>query len=119
MDEELSTDRVVMVELLIGFRALISQRGMQPAPIIPCLDVVEQVGAGFGTSAIGTMMYQLALQGAKEALHRRVVVPGTRAIHAGDDAVGGQHGLVLTVGVLAALIRVMDESRLWPERGPG
>ena len=68
MDEELSTDRVVMVELLIDLWALVSERGMQPAPIVPCLDVVEHVRARFGTTAIRTMIYQLALQCCEEAL---------------------------------------------------
>ena len=56
-----------------------------------------------------TVIHTLTLQHAK-ALHRRIVIPVVGPVHAGQDPVGFQPRLIATVGVLAALIRMMNEA---------
>ncbi len=76
---------LLMVELLIGFRAKIVQRRVKPTPIVERLNVVEDVRSRLVAGAIRTMVYPLALQRAEEALHRGIVVPSADAIHADLD----------------------------------
>ena len=99
--------------LLKGFRAEITQRRVQPTPIITRFDVEEKIGSRLLSGLIDTMMYSLALQGSEEALHRGIVIPTPDAVHAGLEAMSLQHRLVLLVSVLAALIGVMNETRHW------
>ena len=92
-----------LIESLIGLRAQIVQRRVSPAPVVEGLDVEEQVRPGLVTGMIQSMMYQFALERAKETFHGRIVVPGTHTIHAGLDAMILQQSLVGTVRVLATL----------------
>jgi hypothetical protein len=63
-----------------------------------------------GTNGLLTMIDQLAFQCPEEGLHRCVVIPTTSTVHAGLDAVLLQQHLIPLVGVLTALIRVMEEA---------
>ena len=62
------------------------------------------------------MVHPFALERPKEASHRRAIVPSARTIHARQHAMDTQHGLLVTTGVVAALMRMVDES--WPWLAP-
>ena len=104
---------LLIVELLIGFRAEIVQRRMTSPPIAERLDVEEHVSLRLVARVIHTVMHQFALQRTEEALHRRIVVPTTDTVHTGLDAVVLKQRPIRAVGVLTALIRMVDQA------GPG
>ena len=103
---------LLMTELFKGFRAEIVQRRVSPTPIVERFDVEEQVRPSFITSVIDTMVYPFAFQRAKEALHRRIVVPTADAVHARLDAMGCQQHLIASIRVLTALLRVVDACQI-------
>jgi hypothetical protein len=81
---------------------------MAPDHIVEPLDVVEHICPGLVPGAIDFTRGPLGLQRREEALHRRVVPNIAGSAHAANDAVGHQT-LELLAGVLAALIRVMQQ----------
>jgi hypothetical protein len=87
---------------------------MQTPPVVPALDVVEQVRRRLGPVPVQAAVHPLALERTQEALHGCVVVPASGAVHARLDTVRGQQGLIATIGVLTALVRAVDLSRTWP-----
>ena len=105
---------LLLAELFKRFWAEIVQRRVSSSPIIERFDVEEQVGPGVVARVIHMMMHPFALERAKEAFHRRIVVPGPDAVHTRLDPMVLQQGLVGRGRVLAALIRMMDETRSRP-----
>jgi hypothetical protein len=67
-----------MVEYIIGHRAEIVQRRMQPTSIEQAFDVVGHVRASLVADLILCMMCSLAYQGTKEALQRSDTMKGKR-----------------------------------------
>ena len=111
MDRELSKIAVA-VDSLILLRAEIVKGRVETTSIIKHFDVREKVSPGLVSGAVNDVMNTLAFQCAKEALHWGVVVPGSGTVHTNLDVVIRQQRLVGVAGVLAALIRVMDETRI-------
>jgi len=101
-----------MVEPLIGLRAEIVQRRMQPASVVEAFDVAEHVRARLVTGPIFNMMHALAFRGTEEALHRCIVVPSADTVHARLDAMGCQQHLIASIRVLTALLRVVDACQI-------
>src|SRR5437667_6488677 len=87
------------------------ERGMTASGIVPAFDEVEDREARVGLRAEVLPIEQLALEGREEALAQRVVVRVADRTHGRPDA-----GLATPLaeghrGVLAALIRVMNDVR--------
>lgn len=97
----------------MGLRARIVQGRVLPASIAERFDVEEQIGPGLTVDTVLAEIEEFAFEGPDEAVHRCIVVPAADAIHAGSDAVTLQQGLIGMMGVLAAWVRVEDESLLW------
>jgi hypothetical protein len=104
---------LLVIEMLIGRRADVAQRRVTPASIIERFDVEEKVSSGFVASAVHSMPRPLALQRAEEAFHGGIVVPAANPVHTGLDIVLFEQLLVGVVGVLTALIRMVNETRTW------
>ena len=89
--------------------AEVAERRVAAPGIVEALDVVEHVGSGFVTRAIGFARRALGLERGEEALHRRVVPHVARPAHAADHAMIDQQALELLAGVLAALVGMMQQ----------
>src|SRR5712692_480252 len=79
-------------------------------PIVEHFDVLEDFLPRFFTREVTPMMDQFLLECAEEALHAGVVPTVALATHRTFDAVLPQDLLVARSGVLAAPVRVMQES---------
>ncbi len=84
---------------------------METMTVIKRLNVSEHAGYSLLSSVIGRTINTFHLERTKEALHRRVIVPGAHTIHANQEAVFHQQGLVSTTGVLTTLVRMVHDSR--------
>src|SRR5687768_358266 len=111
---------------------------MPTRSIVENLDVVKDVGAGFGPRSPSGAVDELALERREEALDRRVVPAIAAATHAASDPAPAQLGAVRGAGVLAAAVGVdagrgevgkltsaerdelqrlrRENQRLWPSR---
>ena len=67
---------------------------MQPLAIIEYLNELENLGAGFVPRAVPSVMDQFILQGAKEALDRRIVIAIAFATHTAHQPMLSQQALV-------------------------
>src|SRR5438094_55079 len=86
---------------------------MQPLTIVEDLNELENLGAGFVPRAIPPVMDQLVFQCAEEALDSCVVITIAFATHAGDEPVVSEHGPIHRTRILRALIRMVNQARLW------
>ena len=87
---------------------------MHSLPIVPALDIREQVALGLVPGGVGPVVHQLGLQRVEEAFHRRVVQRVGPPAHGRGDACAVQRRLVVTASVLDAPVRVMYQ----PSAGP-
>ena len=85
-----------------------AERGMATSEIVERLDVVKDVGNGFGPRAVAGAMHPLILQAVEEALARRVVPAVTLVAH---RTVFLQPCLKGMAGILASPVGVMDQPR--------
>jgi hypothetical protein len=99
-----------MVLLLKGSRTEVAQLRVQPLPIIKHFHVLKQLSCRFLLRIVDNID-ALYLQCGKPTLSRRIVVAVSRGAHARQDLPGSQHPLIVTTGILAAAIRVVDEPR--------
>ena len=78
--------------------------------VIEHLEVIKQLHLGLAEAveAIG----QLTLDRREEALHHGVIVAVTAATHATDDAPWAQNRLVVLARVGAALVGVVQQTRI-------
>ena len=92
-------------------RGYIAERAVAPRRVVERLDVIED-GKLSVTAAVWNRLIQsgIGLQGAPERFHRRVVVAIAGPAHAPFDAGGEERLDVVAVDILAAAIRVMEES---------
>ena len=92
-------------------REYISERAVASRRVVECLDVIED-GKLSVTATVRNRLIQsgVGLQSAPERFHRRVVVAITSAAHAPFNASGVERINVVAVDILAAAIRVMEES---------
>ena len=97
-------------QLLADLRAEIGYGGVTPASVVERLDVIEHVCPRLGAGVIPALVDQFALQRAEEAFHRGIVVPASSRVHTGTEAVIPEQCLILSVSVLASLIRVVYEA---------
>lgn len=99
-----------MVLVLKGSGTEVAQLRVQPLPIIKHFHVLKQLSSRFLLRFVDNI-HALYLQGGKPTLSRRIVVAVPRGAHARQDLPGSQHPLIVTTGILAAAIRVVDEPR--------
>jgi len=90
-------------------RALVSQRGVKPEPVVVLLDELLEVGVQLIEILVFVHIDLLALEGLDEALAEGVVVGVAGAAHAGQDAVDLEQFGVLLGGVLHAAIGVVHQ----------
>src|SRR5713226_1437274 len=78
---------------------------MQPLAIVEDLDVLEDRRPRLFAGVEGVMMDELVLERAEEALGARIVEAVALAGHAGDHAMGLEHALIASVGILGGFKR--------------
>src|SRR5512143_3990763 len=93
-------------------RAKVVQGRVQTLPIVPSFDVLEDSGASLG-SGIKLMICTFSLERAEKAFHGSVVEAIADPAHTDLAVIRGQVLLIQIAGVLAALIRVMQQLSRW------
>jgi hypothetical protein len=83
---------------------------MQPLSVVEDLDVFEYLFPGIVSAAIPPVMHKLSRERAEEAFHRSVASAVTLAAHAYQHPIVFEQLLVVFAGILAAAIRVMDQT---------
>ena len=83
---------------------------MSPLPVVEQLDVFEQLVAGLSSGTPPAGIDQFDFEGGEKAFRHRVVPAIAFTAHAALDAVYRQQLLILVAGVLAAAIRVMQQT---------
>src|SRR5450755_1205915 len=90
---------------------------MEPAGVVPALDVIEDGPAEPGPGGPGAVVDEFPLDGGEEALSDGVIpafpFPGDGQDHAVCPGQGG----VITAGVLAAAVAVEDHAISWAPPG--
>lgn len=81
---------------------------MSALPIVPHLDVLENVSLGLGLAMVVPVMHQFLLECSKEPLHRRIVVAVALPAHTAKHTMPGKQFLVIPAGVRTASIAVME-----------
>ena len=82
---------------------------MPPRGIVEALDVIDHVRFGLVSSAVRFVRRAFSFQRGEEALHRGIVPAVAGSAHATGHAVVGQKPLEGLTGVLAPLIRMMQD----------
>src|SRR5438270_6043858 len=83
---------------------------MSPLPVVEQLDVFEQLVACLSSGTPPARIDQFDFEGGEKAFRHRVVPAVAFTAHAAVDAVYRQQLLILVAGVLAAAIRVMQQT---------
>lgn len=65
------------LEQFIGSRTEVLEGPVNTTPVVKRRGVAEEVGPCLAPSAVGAVVYPLALQDTEEAFHRSVIVPVT------------------------------------------
>lgn len=73
------------------------------------LDVVEDIGSGFGAGLVYPPIDTLPFQQTEEALHRRIVGTTAHSTHTANQVMALEEALVFTAGELTAPIRVQND----------
>ena len=84
---------------------------MHPCRVVPAFDVAKHAVGRLSASGKVLTMRLFDLHRMPETLHRRVVVTIAGAAHRLPHGVRGQPGTHLVTGVLAAAVRVEDQTR--------
>src|SRR6476619_7183951 len=88
---------------------------MAALPIIETHNVGKDVSLGFLAGLVILEMNMLTFEGAKEALHGRIVIAVASATHATLDLLVTEKSLVRIASILAATIGMMQQSsQSWP-----
>lgn len=82
---------------------------MTPDRIVEALDVIERICSGLVSGAICFPRNALGLRRGEETLHRRAAPDIARSAHTADDAAVCNQLLELFAGMLASLIRAMQQ----------
>ena len=85
---------------------------MPALEVVEALDVIEHIGLGLGPCAIRLARCPFRLERGEEAFHRSIVPDIARSAHGTGDAIVRQQQPERLAGILASLIRVMQQ-------GPG
>ncbi len=99
--------------LLIGHWAQIAQRRMTAFPIVKHFDILKDRPLRLLTGLIGVPVRPLPFERTEKRLHGRVIVAIPFAAHAHHDPCLGQLGLIGATGILAASIRMMQQTAHW------
>ena len=86
----------------------VAERGVQTVTIVPTFDVLEDGRASLGP-CVKLPISAFDLERAEKAFHRSIVETIAGAAHADLAMIGSQALLIHFTGVLAALIRVMQQ----------
>src|SRR5262245_25409715 len=78
--------------------------------VVEAVDVVPDVFRRLVSAPVFPSVNPLLLQGAEEALHRRVVVAVSLTTHAGERTCSYQPALIVVCGVLSSAIRMVNEA---------
>ena len=94
----------------VGIRRQVTEFGVKAGAVVEADDVVGQVARGLGMVGIVVGPDALHFEIQEEALHDRVIPTVALAAHAGDQLVLGEQGTVSVTGVLAAAVRMHEQS---------
>jgi len=94
------------------YRAEVAERGVQTLTIVPSFDVLEDGRASLAPG-VKLLIGTFALERAEKAFHGCVVKAIAGAAHADLAMLGSQGMLIKITGVLAALVRVVEEVSRW------
>jgi hypothetical protein len=97
-----------VLALKIGWTE-IAQSRMAAAQVVPNLNVIEQTGTSFLTGDIASV-HTLGFEGGEEAFHDRIVITVAGPAHADLNTMFSQQQLVIVAGILAAAIRMVQQS---------
>ena len=89
---------------------------MAPLRVVEKFNVVEHVGAGLIAGSVDLACRAFGFQRREEAFHGGIVPDVARAAHAAGDAIIGHELLERLAGVLAALVRVVQQCIRLPRR---
>ena len=92
--------------------AEVAERGVQTLTIVPTFDVDEDGGASLGTRVKGCLS-TFGFERAEKAFHGSIVETIADPAHADLAVIDGQGVLKQVTGVLATLIRVMQQVGGW------
>src|SRR5512141_2500996 len=96
--------------------AEVVQGRVQTLPIVPSLNVLKDSGASLRTG-IKLMICTFSFEGAEKAFHSRIVKAIADPTHTDLALISGQALLIQIAGVLATLIRVMQQLSRWVPLG--
>ena len=96
--------------MFVGRWAQIAQRRMAPFPVVPRFEIPEDPASGFVPRVPVMLHEQFKLERREKALGHGVVVTVALAAHAGNDSVRRQLRPIVSRRVLAAAIRVVNQS---------
>jgi hypothetical protein len=98
-----------MAVLLKRVRTLVAQGRMWPAAVVEHRNVFDDVAARFFAGLIALPMDPLGFERAKEALDNGVIPTIAFATHAVDNPVRLQQTMERSVGILRALVGMMQQ----------
>jgi hypothetical protein len=90
------------------FRLLLHVQSLPLARILTPLDVVKDIGPGFGSCLVVLTIFPLTFKRPEEALGRGVVGAAAHRPHAADNVMRSQKLLVFLGGKLTPPIRVQN-----------
>lgn len=100
-----------MSRILFELRwAKVAERGVQTLTIVPSFDVLEDGGAGM-SACVELFIGAFGLEGTEKAFHGGIVKTVSTAAHADLAMISGQVLQIGFTGVLAALVRMMQQVR--------
>ena len=92
---------------------------MTSKSIVEHLNIFKDILSGLSLGGVLPMKDQLGFEGAKETFNGRIVVTITFAAHAIHHLSLCQQKLVIITGVLAAPVRVVQQTGGWLASGQG
>jgi len=103
-----------MMASLESTGAQVAEGRMPALTVVEQLDVFEHRAAGLGGCGPTSLVGQFKFARGEEAFRHRVVPAVATAAHAAQDSMSGQQLLIFVAGVLAAAVRVVQQSaRRW------
>jgi hypothetical protein len=105
-------DRKLRLKLMFElFGTEIAQSRMAALAVIAALNVSKNRTFGFSTGSVMLAVHQFGFQCPPEALDGGIVIAATNPAQTGQHMMFGEEGLDFFAGVLAALVRMMQELR--------
>lgn len=83
---------------------------MQTMAVIKHLDVLDHITSRIAPGTINDLSGPFGFQAVKETLRNGIIPAIALSTHTADHAIGAQKLPVITAGILAAAVRVMNQS---------